>query len=163
MSVFSFHPRARREKLVIQELENEVVLYDLDSDQASCLNATAALVWKYADGKTSVDEIAAQMTIELQTPVDAQVVWFAVEQLGKKKLLQEHVAMPSEFVGMTRRDFLLKAGALGAVVAVPVIISLAAPQPAMASTCVLAGQSCPNPSGVGCCSGSCNGGTGTCN
>lgn len=158
MSVFSAKPSARRDHLVVQELKDEVVLYDLETDQASCLNETAALVWKYADGKTSVDSIAAQMAQDLETPVDAQVVWFALDQLGKKNLLQTPVAMPMEYTRMSRRDFVLKAGALGAIVAMPVIISLAAPKPAMAATgCQPVGcdafNSCPN--GCNCVGGQC--------
>lgn len=138
MSASLSFPHARQANLVVTELQNEVLLYDLDRDQASCLNATAALVWKFADGESSVDAIAARMAAELKTPVDTRVVWYALDQLGKKNLLQERLTIPAQYTRMTRRDFLVKAGIAGAIVAIPVIISLTAPTPAMAAT-----GSCP--------------------
>lgn len=131
----ALYPTARRDKLVIESLKNEVLIYDLERDQASCLNETAALVWKYADGKTSVSEIADKMSLYLGMLVDVRVVWYALDQLGKKHLLQERVAIPMQYSQMTRRDFLVKAGVIGAAVAMPVVIAMAAPQAAMASTC----------------------------
>lgn len=136
------YPAARRTRLVIEELEREVLLYDLDRDQASCLNPTAALVWKLADGATSVPEIARQMAARLDTPVEPRVVWYALDQLGKKNLLEAPLVLPLEYARMTRRDFLIKAGMVGAAVTIPVIISLAAPSAAMAATCT-SGCTCP--------------------
>ena len=40
-------PRARKDGLVIKELVNETLVYDLERDEAQCLNQTAPLVWKY--------------------------------------------------------------------------------------------------------------------
>jgi hypothetical protein len=116
-------------------------VYDLDRDQASCLNSTAALVWKYADGKTSVSEIADKLSRDLGMLVDVRVVWYALDQLGKKHLLQERVTIPLAYSRMTRRDFLVKAGIVGAAVAIPVVIAMAAPSAAMAATC---GGTCTN-------------------
>ena len=138
----TLYPAARREQLVVEHVQDEVLVYDLERDQASCLNTTAALVWKYADGKTSVSEIADKMSRDLGMLVDVRVVWYALEQLNKKHLLQDRVAIPAEYSRMSRRDFLVKAGIVGAAVAIPVIISLAAPTPAIAY--VSCGALCPN-------------------
>lgn len=131
----SLYPTARRDKLVVESLKNEILIYDLERDQASCLNETAALVWQYADGKTSVSEIADKMSQNLGMLVDVRVVWYALDQLGKKHLLQERMAIPLQYTQMTRRDFMVKAGIVGVAVAIPVVIAMAAPQAAMASTC----------------------------
>lgn len=155
MCTASLSPRARRERLVIQELGDEVLIYDLDRHQASCLNRTAALVWKYADGQREVSEIAAQMAQELGAPVDTRLVWYALKQLSRKHLLEERVAVPPPIQGWTRRDF-LKAGLVGTAVAAPVIVSMAAPTPAMAASCKVSGQPCTADSE--CCSGMCSGG-----
>ncbi len=130
------YPTARRDKLVVENLKNEVLIYDLERDQANCLNETAALVWQYADGKTSVSGIADKLSQKFGMLVDVRVVWYALDQLGKKNLLQERVAIPYQYNRMTRRDFLVKAGIVGAAVAIPVVIAMTAPTPAMASTCV---------------------------
>jgi hypothetical protein len=131
----SLYPAARRDNLVVESLKNEILIYDLERDQASCLNETAGLVWTYADGKTSVSEIADKMSQNLGMLVDVRVVWYALDQLNKKHLLEERVTIPLQYSHMTRRDFLVKAGIVGAAVAIPVVIAMAAPSPAMASTC----------------------------
>lgn len=154
----SLYPSARRENLVVEQLQDEVLVYDLEREQAGCLNATAALVWKYADGATPVPEIANKMAAELGAPVDARLVWYAVDQLGKKNLLQERMAIPAEYQRMTRRDFLVKAGVVGAAVAIPVIISMTAPTPAMAATC----STCSNNSQCTPCGKLCNTTLGVC-
>lgn len=42
----SYYPQARRTGLSIQELPDETLIYDRENDQANCLNATAAEIWK---------------------------------------------------------------------------------------------------------------------
>lgn len=142
-------PSARHSQLVVETLQDEILIYDVERAQASCLNPTAALVWKYADGKTSVADIAKKMSAVLKTSVDVRVVWYALEQLDKKHLLGSKVQAPMPYRQMSRRDFFTKAGIVGVAVAIPVIISLAAPTPAMAATCAPVSCSalspCPSP------------------
>ena len=38
-------PRARQDELVVEELQDETLVYDLERHKARCLNRTAALVW----------------------------------------------------------------------------------------------------------------------
>ncbi len=148
----TYYPHARQTGLVIQKLSDETLLFDTENDQANCLNTTAALVWKNADGTRSVADIAREMTQTLDAPVDARVVWYALEQLSKKNLLQERAQIPSEYAAMTRRAFLTKAGVVGAAVAIPVIVSIIAPTPAHAQSgclpfgepCTIDGQCCTN-------------------
>ncbi|HZQ10869.1 MAG TPA: PqqD family protein [Anaerolineae bacterium] len=135
MRAQNFSPRSRHQDLVVEHVRDEILIYDLERDQASCLNRTAALVWQHADGKTSVSEIAEQVARDLNAPVSVQVVWYALDQLSKKNLLQERAVIPPEYTHLTRRDFLVKAGLVGAAVAIPAIISLTAPTTAMAATC----------------------------
>lgn len=164
----SLFPGARHTQLVVETLNDEILIYDLDNAQASCLNPTAALVWKYADGKTSVSDIAKKMSSELGTIVDPRVVWYALEQLDKKHLLAEPVKTPAQYQHISRRDFLMKAGIVGAAVAVPVVIALTAPSPAMAATCVVTCGSNPDCAGqVSPCTTTCTSqsgvpGSGTC-
>jgi len=151
-------PRARTEGLVIQELPDEVLVYDRERDKAHCLNQTAALVWKYCDGKSTVPSIAKRLEQDLKTEtVDEKVVWYALGQLNKDHLLEENVTPPALLSGMSRRDMVRVLG-LAAVVAVPVVTSIVAPTPAQAATCLGSGSPCTG--GVQCCSGICN--TGTC-
>jgi len=52
-------PAVRRSGLVVRELADETVVYDLDRHQAHCLNRTAAIVFRGADGTRSLDELGA--------------------------------------------------------------------------------------------------------
>lgn len=133
-------PRARRTGLVIQTLPQEMLVLDTELEQANCLNETAALVWEYADGTRSVSDIAENVSGELGVPVDSKMVWYALEQLGKKGLLMEPMPTPTStpYTGMSRRAFLTRAGLVSAAVAIPVIISIAVPSPAHAQSSCLA-------------------------
>ena len=44
-------PLARSEELVIEELGDELLVYDERTQRAHCLSATAARVWRACDGK----------------------------------------------------------------------------------------------------------------
>jgi len=149
-------PRARTEGLVIQELPDEVLVYDRDNDKAHCLNQTAALVWKYCDGKTTVSNMAQLLERDLKTEsVDENVVWYALDQLGKDHLLEETVVPPALLAGMSRREMVRVLG-VAAVVAVPLVTSIIAPTPAQAATCTPSGGACTPGPGNLCCSGVCN-------
>src|SRR5713226_10408745 len=80
-------PLARREGLVIQELPDEVLVYDLERDRAHCLNETAAFVWERCDGRTTTGEIARSLGKKVNASVDEKVVWFAIDQLGRNHLI----------------------------------------------------------------------------
>jgi len=149
-------PQSRRETLIVQEMDNELVVYDSQRAQANVLNHTAAVIWKLCDGKTSVNEIAQRASHSLNTPVDAAFVWYTLNELSKKNLLVERAALPTNLKGMTRRDF-LRAGVVGAAVVLPVIVTMAAPKVSNAASCLAMGQPCMTPSQ--CCSNVCNVGT----
>ncbi|MGH8615562.1 MAG: PqqD family protein, partial [Gammaproteobacteria bacterium] len=74
-------PAARKQGLVVQELSGEVLVFDRERNKAHCLNSTAALVWQYCDGKTSVAQLTRAIGGEIDAPVDEDVIWLGVEQL----------------------------------------------------------------------------------
>jgi hypothetical protein len=125
----TFKPLARKENIVVQEAENEVLVYDLNTNQAHCLNSTAAFVWQACDGSKSIETISAALAEKSGKQVPQEVVWMAIEQLQEKDLVSAGAA-PS---GSTRRDALKKFG-LAAMIALPIVASLAAPTSVMAST-----------------------------
>jgi hypothetical protein len=134
-------PEARKEGLVVQELSGEVLVYDRERNKAHCLNSTAALVWEYCDGKTSVAQIARAIEGEIKAPVDEDVIWLGVEQLSKTHLLQEGAKLPEHKSGLSRREVMKRIG-LAAAVALPVVTSIVAPTAAQAATCIPLGQPC---------------------
>jgi hypothetical protein len=147
-------PEARQEGLVVQELSGEVLVYDRDSNKAHCLNSTAALVWQYCDGNTSVSDIARAIQGKIDVPVDEDLVWLGVEQLGKTNLLKQQTALPTHKSGLSRREVMKRIG-IAAAVALPVVTSIMAPTAAQAANCLPSGQACT--SGAQCCSTVCNG------
>ncbi|MGA9772814.1 MAG: PqqD family protein [Blastocatellia bacterium] len=144
-------PEARKEGLVVQHLSDEVLVYDQRRHKGHCLNQTAALVWKHCDGKTSVSEMASLLEKELKTPVKEEVIWLALEQLGKTHLLSNRVTLAQP--GITRREVMRRIG-LAAAVALPVVTSITAPTAAQAATCKTSGQACTT--SAECCSAVCS-------
>jgi hypothetical protein len=146
-------PHARREEIVVHELPDETLVYDLKRDRALCLNRSAAIVWKRCDGQTTVAEVTALLERELQAPVEQEVVWFALQRLERARLLQGRVTLPSEMPQLSRRQ-LVHMG-LAAALAVPLVSSVVAPTAAQAASCRAAGAACTLDSQ--CCSGNCLG------
>jgi hypothetical protein len=143
-------PRRRQLHLVIDELPDEVLIYDLDRHKAHCLNQTAALVWQHCDGKSNASQIARRLTQELQAPCKEELVWLALRQLERLHLLEQSISLPPSFAGITRRDMVRNLG-IAAAVAIPLVTSIVSPTPAQASTCVGSGAVCGG--GISCCFG----------
>ena len=153
-------PQARRTGLIIQEVDGEILIYDQNTNKAHCLNQTAAKVWKYCDGETSIAEACQALSCDLDTPVDEKLVWYAVDQFSKDNLLEKGIEPPAFIIaGMNRRQMVRTLG-LAAVIAVPLVTSIVAPTPAQAATCMSPGQPCGT--SAQCCSGLCTGPGGTC-
>ena len=150
-------PIARKQGLVIQELPDEVLVYDLDRDRAHCLNQTAAFVWQHCNGRNSTAQIARTLGQQFDCKADENIVWLALDQLGRSHLLDEP-RVPAGLTGMNRRA-MVRALGLAAVVAVPVVTSIVAPTPAQAATCKGQGAACST--AAECCPGltQCTGGT----
>ena len=129
-------PTARKSGLVIQEVPDEILIFDIESNKAHCLNLTAATVWKSCDGKTSIQEIASILEKQSGKDVSDDLIWLAIDQLNENSLL-ESKAKP-KFVGQSRREVIKKIG-LASMIALPVVASLLAPRSAMANvSCVCA-------------------------
>ena len=117
-------PIARKNDLVVQDMPDEVLVYDLNSNKAHCLNQTAAMVWKSCDGKNSVSEIAKLIELQAGGSVSEDFVWLAIDQLGENDLLEQEIK--STFAGQTRREVIKKIG-LAAVIGLPIVASMVAP------------------------------------
>ncbi len=158
-------PRAREDGLIVEELPDEVLVYDVKRHQAHCLNQTAAVVWKRCDGRSTVPEITKSLERELKAPVGEDVVWLALDRLEKNHLLDGPAAVRTG--GISRRQA-MKLG-LAAVVALPLVMSIVSPTAAQTASCVPDQQPCnPNgndPAGIclvssDCCSCCCHTNTG---
>jgi len=134
----SQNPMARQNGLVVQEMPEEVLVYDLDTNKAHCLNRSAAFVWKSCDGNNSVSDIVREFESTGAGKVTEDFVWLAIDQLSENGLLEGKVA--PRFHGQSRRQVLKTIG-LASIVAVPVIASLVAPQKALGSLSCVCTQS----------------------
>jgi len=146
-------PVARTESLIVKEVDGETLVYDLKTDKAHCLNETAGRVWKNCDGRKSVSEISEILSAESNTSVKEEVVWLALDQLEKFKLLEEAPARPGFLAGLTRRQMVARLGI--AAIAIPSIVSIVSPTAFAGASCIPQGSvfCCVNPND--CCSGSC--------
>jgi hypothetical protein len=154
-------PRARKDGLIVQELPDELLIYDLDRDRAHCLNETAAFVWQRCDGRKSTHEIAQALGKKTSGHVDEKIVWLAIDQLDRNHLLAVSPPRPSAIGNLNRRD-VIRALGMTAAVTIPVVASIVAPTPAQAATCVGSGGVCTSPAQccppLGCFGGTCNAG-----
>lgn len=146
-------PKARTEHIVVQDINNEVLVYDLKSNEAFCLNETSADIYRACNGEKTFAEL------EKSHKFQPELIHFALKQLYEKNLLEGEDG--NYFAGLSRREILRRVG-FATMIALPVISSLAAPSAATAASnaCVGAGTFAPGQPNFFGCIGICTG-TGT--
>jgi hypothetical protein len=118
-------PVARKDELVVEELGEELLVYDQSNDTAHSLGVVAARVWRACDGETSAQDLSARLDL------DADTVTRALEELDECNLLDNG----GQLDGVTRREATLKGAKIGAGIAsAPLIYSILAPTPALAAS-----------------------------
>ena len=161
-------PKARTEGLIVEELDDEVLVYDMDRDRAHCLNSTAALVWKLCDGRKSAGDLAREVhrTIQKSNRKNSQraanppsvqateeLVCLALDQLSRDHLLDKATFAASSVSLISRREAIRRVG-IGAAIAIPIVASITAPTAVQAGSCGHTNSNCTT--GAECCSGICN-------
>ena len=141
-------PPARSKDVVVQELGEEVLVYDLVTHKAYCLNETSGKVYKACDGVTTFDQLRAK------TKFTDEIIFLTLDELKKENLIEEDGSYASPFAGMSRREVIRRVG-LASMIVLPVISSLVAPTAAMSKSCLDLEESCVTGT---CCPGTtCNG------
>ena len=130
-------PKARKDRLIVKELPDETLVYDLDSDLALCLNTTANAVWKNCDGLQSITDIGKSLEKEMGKRVDEDLVWLALDQLEEHKLL----AVAPAKSGIGRRKVLRRLGVTA--LALPAIVSIVVPTAHAQASCINPGGRAP--------------------
>jgi hypothetical protein len=126
-SLGSSKPLARSEHLIVEEIDDEVLVYDSSVDVAHCLTPDAARVWRACDGTRPIDSLAAELGLSAERVEDA------LGELERCNLLERAPTLAGG--GHTRRELSLRVAKVGAAAAaVPLIVSVAAPTPAQAGT-----------------------------
>lgn len=129
------HPLSRKKNVVVQETtEGELLIYDLTKSKAFCLNETATQVWKLCDGSRSISEISHELENILKTPASENLVWLALDQLKKENLIESEITTPTEFEGLSRRQIIKKVG-FSSMIMLPVVAGLVAPAAGQAVSC----------------------------
>ena len=116
-------PKARDEGLVIEELGDELLIYDRQTDAAHCLGAVAAQVFRSCDGERDVTQIGRLVS----TPPDERdaLVDDAIAELSEKGLLiASTVTGNGRSNGLSRRQVM---GRMASIAAAPLIVSVVAP------------------------------------
>jgi Coenzyme PQQ synthesis protein D (PqqD) len=120
----------------VQELDDELLVYDRERDVASRLNRSAALVWQSSDGTRTVADLVTVLAEELGPLADEDMVMVALDNLTRSGLLQSgYEARDSNAVRLTRRRFIRRVGVVGAAaMTLPVVHSLVVPPAAAAAS-----------------------------
>jgi len=72
---------------LVQEMQEEILLYKGGSHKAIYLNGSAALVWKLCDGTRTVDDIAALLSENFSEARVAHDVRQAIETLVREGIV----------------------------------------------------------------------------
>ena len=149
-------PQSRKNDLVVQQLENEILVFNTKNNKAFCLNNTSAAIWLKCNGKNSLDDITTKTRLELGNSVDRDFVSLALDQLEQNELLEHSFEVSNSLRNVSRRQLIKKVGA-GSMIALPIISSIAVPSALHAQSLLANGQTC---TGNGnCISDCCAGGT----
>jgi Coenzyme PQQ synthesis protein D (PqqD) len=135
--------------LVVEQLGDELLVFDSRTGEAHALSPLASSVFERCDGRTSFTEVAAEVGIPQADLLEV------LEQLQERGLLE---ASPTP-AGLSRREAVRRAALIGAgaAAAAPLIKSILVPTPAEAlSVCQatkLLGEPCAATCEcvVGCC------------
>ncbi len=127
-------PLARKNEVYVEQLPNEVVLYDKINHKAHSLNRTVFTVWESADGTKTVDQISELLAGSLGLPLTQETTLLALDDLRKANLLESPLNLDSAALP-SRRDLGRKFAMAGVSAALlPFVASILAPTPAMATS-----------------------------
>lgn len=142
-------PRVRTEGIIVEDLGDEILVYDQMSARAHCLNGAAAQVWRASDGETGTDLLADRLDLSHEE------VTQAIAELDSSGLL-DGLPMTN---GSTRREFSSLAVKTGlGVAAGSMVYSIVAPtamaavSPSVSQCLFYSAQSCDGCTNIcGCC------------
>jgi len=120
------HPKARS-GMLIEHVADETIVYDGERQIAHSLNRTASIVWRQCDGTRSVPQLAAALGGELGIAPNESLVEYALDELASAHLLEKG--------RVSRRGALRRITYTASVaIALPAVLSIVAPTPAMAAS-----------------------------
>src|SRR3954469_11830967 len=134
-------PPGRREGLIVEALDDELLVYDSERAKAHSLNRVAATVWELSDGERDAAAIAEA------ADVSEDDVWRALSQLEERRLLDGELPRRMSGPEYSRRQAVRRMGLIGAsaAFAAPLVKSIVVPTTSSAGSMA----SCIPPGGVG--------------
>jgi hypothetical protein len=148
--------------LLKHALENQVLIYDTESDRVHLLDPTTACVLELLEqGPISVDGLKDRLSSRLDISANDALVQLAVEQLRNADLIEQGLESPFLQSEVSRRDLIRTVAAAGiAAVLVPSVASLTATRGYAQATAPNhgVGNTCTGPSQCisgNCCNGFC--------
>jgi Coenzyme PQQ synthesis protein D (PqqD) len=132
----SIRPYANHEGILVEEVDDEVLVYDERTQLARRLNRTAAIVWQHCDGEHDIPGLIEVLREEVGDLADEDLVMITLDQLHEQGLLESgYEPRDISDARVSRRRFIRRVGVVGtAAVALPVVVSIAAPAPAAAQS-----------------------------
>jgi hypothetical protein len=130
-----YKPKVRSTQLLVEELVDEFLIYDVQRNQVHCLNGAAVRVWGLCDGTRTVSEIARDLNTDLDPEKAETLVWGALDQFAEKHLLENEEDKPLQLhkpEGLTRRQMLLRLGIVAGML--PLVDSIVSPEAALAQS-----------------------------
>ncbi|MFV0388731.1 MAG: hypothetical protein ACK5NT_08240 [Pyrinomonadaceae bacterium] len=120
-------PKAKATEIVVQDSGAEILVYDLKTNRAYCLNETAACIYRYCDGKNTFDDVRS----ELNKDFTDELILLVLKELVEHELLQESDSV--NCISTVSRRSIFRKVALASV-AMPVITTMVAPRAVVAQS-----------------------------
>ncbi len=135
-------PQARRAGLIVQELLDELLIYDEQRHRAFCLNPTAAFVWKQADGRRTIATLSRDVERAFGVPEGEgeALVRLALNRLARARLLENGQPFLNDKWSPSRRELIRRIGRWGLSASLafllPTVKALVAPTAAQTATTI---------------------------
>lgn len=113
-------PRSRNTDVVVNELGDELLVYDLTIHKAYNLNRTSSIVYQACGDGLTFDELKKKHKFT------DDLIYLALDELKENNLL-ENTDYTSSLTNLSRREAIRKVG-LASMIALPLISSLVAPK-----------------------------------
>ncbi|MFL5616276.1 MAG: PqqD family protein [Gemmatimonadaceae bacterium] len=133
------YPRARRRGVLVDQVGDEMIVFDEERKEAHSLNRLASIVWRYCDGAHSISDIALLLGNELGVETKEPIVEYALDKLASVHLLQSD----NENDQLNRREVMKRVAVVGvAAVGLRSVLTVITPTEAMAAS---GGSTPPDP------------------
>lgn len=118
-------PKAKTDNIVVQDLQSELLVYDMTTNQAYTLNETSKLVYQSCDGKQTLGQLKRKYKFT------DDLIHLALDELKANNLLTDYQS--NHFKGLSRREIVKRVG-LASMIALPLIIGITVPSAAQAAS-----------------------------